>query len=226
MPEPIPSIRSVFAVVLAWTAGCGGVTTEISSPPPDGGTDAFFAHDAAHAGLDGSSTVGCSTDSECQEGYACAWPTSSDSCLARGTCVHPLDLPCPDPPPTFVTACGCGGQSFSWHEGCGALPPGWAPKPSLHQGFCNDAGPGCTNNGCRVCSTNEDCGAGDACMFEISEGCSARGLCVETSTLPMCNCAGLPACGCNGATTYISCCSEGYASTPIAYTGACGDAAP
>jgi hypothetical protein len=222
MSERFPSIRSVFVVLLGWAAGCGGVTTEISSPPPDGGADAVFTHDAAHPAPDGSSTIHCSNDSECPERAECAWPAASDSCSGLGTCVYPLELPCPDGTPVYATACGCDGQSFSWQEGCGALPVGWAPKPSLHPGLCGE----CTNNGCRACSTREDCGSSDTCMFEIKNACSAHGVCVDTSSLPQCNCAGVPACGCNGTTTYISCCSEGYASTPIAHTGVCGDAAP
>jgi hypothetical protein len=218
-------LTAFIGAALVGLTGCGGIATVPFSAPPDSGVDAVSSMDAAPL-LDGSSEIACSTDSDCPDGQECAWTTRSDSCSAEGTCVEPLPLygQCPAEP--LLVACGCDGVSFTWSP-CG-LRGGWAPKPSLHAGPCVDAGDagGCTNNGCRICATNDDCGSGYACMFEIGQGCSATGTCVETSTLPACNCASLPACGCDGETTFISCCSDGYASTPISHDGACGDAGP
>ena len=71
------------------------------------------------------------------------------------------------------------------------------------------------------CATSKDCAPGQTCGFAESDGCGATsGQCFTTGAL--CN-SFQPGCACSGDTINIACTGlpNGYATAPLAHTGAC-----
>ncbi len=81
-------------------------------------------------------------------------------------------------------------------------------------GSAEDAGTGTS------CTTSGDC-SGRTCVFNIADGCSAKGTCITPPPGPQCNLVQL-ACSCTNQSVNIACTyPSGYASAPIAYTQEC-----
>jgi hypothetical protein len=76
-----------------------------------------------------------------------------------------------------------------------------------------------------TCVTDLDCGAGKACGYKIADACQATGTCFDAPATPVCDLY-MPGCACDHVTTINLGCTvypTGYASRPVAHTGACDD---
>ena len=239
----------VSFLALMTAAGCGGRTfdvaplTDDAGTPPheraDGGKPAPDAgsttkHDAASRppgadaalpdasiGLfppDGSSSGGCTADSDCGGGGKCSFASSVGQCRVSqnpvGQCLPPGPL-CGSISREAI-ACGCNGQDIVWEYGCNGVSSAYVPADVAHTGACADAALPVIG-----CVDDAMCPEGLQCGYDISEGCSATGHCVGPGALGgTCQCAGVPACACDGTTELLSCCAL-FASKPVASRGAC-----
>lgn len=92
-------------------------------------------------------------------------------------------------------------------------------------GAGGDAG-GSSGSGGTACTLVSTCPNGQVCAFAIADGCAAKGQCLPSNLF----CRGYaPGCACDGTVISVVCngLPGGYATKPLAYTGACvqGDAA-
>lgn len=72
----------------------------------------------------------------------------------------------------------------------------------------------CDNTGA-ACSTNGDCSSGDACVYRIADGCSAKATCQPKPTGLSCLLI-ISYCGCTGDGVGVRCSDpEGYATAPV-----------
>jgi hypothetical protein len=72
-----------------------------------------------------------------------------------------------------------------------------------------------TDNTGAACTSNDDCGGEDACVYRIADGCGARPTCQKKPTGPLCHSIVLY-CGCDGATVPVACGTpSGYAPAPV-----------
>ncbi len=113
---------------MVWFLGCGGIISTSSD-----------------AGVDGSITGACSSNSDCAGGYVCEYPVSggcsaTKQCFPNVACKGGISCACDG---TTVTACG-----------------GGAPKPIAHTGPCG---------GADVIAPPPPCGSSLACeMCDVS----------------------------------------------------------
>jgi len=245
VPFPL-SPRTTLATcipLLAIMSGCGGrafdlgpvgqdaavvgVSRSDGGESPDAGSttkrDADAARPDAPTGLvppDGSSFDGCLEDSDCGAGGKCSFASSVGMCRVAqnpiGQCLPPG--PRCNSIPRVALACGCDGQDIVWEYGCNGVSPAYVPADVAYTGACADAALPVID-----CFDNAMCPEGLQCGYDISVGCSATGQCVGPGALGgACQCAGVPACACDGTTELLSCCAL-FASKPVASRGACGD---
>jgi hypothetical protein len=78
---------------------------------------------------------------------------------------------------------------------------------------------GCSHSDCQ---TTSDCGSGQSCVYPVTDGCSAKGVCEDTPSGTNCQ-AFVEYCGCDGSLVSVGCGFSG-GSVPVegTYTGSCG----
>ena len=220
------SIQFFFAAAaLGLTGACSGALDSNLNGSGDAGADDSGGHggtgsDAASHG-DGSTRGGgpCATNSDCGTGKMCAFKVAT-ACGASGTCV-----PAPAPNTAECTAysagCACDGSVVNLV--CSGYPAGYASRPIRHTGNCATTFDAAATS----CTTDSDCGGSNLCEFKIADACSAVGVCF-TPPPPGPTCAAYsPACTCDSQTINVICTRypSGYASQPVAHSGACDVAA-
>jgi len=78
---------------------------------------------------------------------------------------------------------------------------------------------GCSHS---ECQTDGDCGSAQLCVYPITDGCSAKGICQDQPSGSHCN-VFVQYCGCDGRAVLVACGFTG-GSVPVEgpYTGSCG----
>jgi hypothetical protein len=194
------------------SSGGGGGSSGGSGTSSSGGTGSSSGGGSGSSGGSGGDGGRCTTSADCRTAQYCAFKIA-DGCSATGTC---FDALAPGGPQCQLYAAGCACDGTAVNVACGS-PSGYAPVPVLHTGPCTspvDAG-SCTSDG--------DCPSSEMCAFKIADGCSAVGRCLaRPAPGPTCN-AYSPACTCSNQEINVICTMypSGYASQPVAHTGAC-----
>lgn len=160
----------------------------------------------------GSTTTGptaeCSVNADCGTGKACAF-ASADGCGAKGKCVERAGESCL----AFIAGCACDGTEITTE--CTGLPQGYVSKPLRDKGAC--AGPGGSK---KPCTSHSDCTPDEACAFEASEGCDAKGKCIGKGG-PACAMF-VEGCACDGTAITTECTGLwGGVSKPLRHKGPC-----
>ena len=122
---------------------------------------------------------------------------------------------------------GSSGSGTSSSGGTGSSSGGGSGSSG---GSGGDGGRCTTNADCGTspvdagsCTSDGDCPSSEMCAFKIADGCSAVGTCLaRPAPGPTCN-AYSPACTCSNQEINVICTMypSGYASQPVAHTGAC-----
>ena len=207
------SIRFVFVSAVGLTAACSGALDANLNTPAEG--DGGLGSDGASRGDGAAGGGACVADSDCGAGKMCGFRVT-DACGAIGAC---FDAPAPNTANCHAYNPGCACNGSVVNLACNGYPAGYASRPVRHQGTCATA----VDAGATACKTDKDCAGGDLCEFRIADACSAAGVCF-TPPPPGPTCAAYsPACTCDAQTINVVCTrySSGYASKPVAHSGAC-----
>ncbi len=223
--QPGTCVPAPTVVCQAYSPGCACDGTEINiacTGLPNGGVSKPLAH-AGSCAADASTFDGapgtCQTSGDCPSNEVCGFLATA-GCGQPGTCV-----PAPNGGAacnSFLPGCACDGTEIN--IACTPLPSGYFSKPLAHSGVCG-ADASVSDGGPATCQSSADCPSNEVCGFLETNGCSAAGTCVSLGA----QCALAPyvfGCGCDGTNVSIGCDTglpSGYATKPLAHTGACTD---
>lgn len=195
----ITAVAALGSMIALASAGCGGSASTASIDTGDASTDGSSAGDAS---ADTSNAPSCPAGPQAPLGDACT--TGGLTCRYG---YQPIE---------------CGGRTVICRDGTWQELEHSDPQPTCHGGIDGGASDASVFG---PCSTTSDCAKSQVCAYKESDGCNAAGACVAVAP-GVGSCAIPPqVCGCDGVTTSLGggwcALPQGYASTPIAHTGAC-----